>query len=316
MSVASALGWSLPELQSRADALLPGQYQSQQGLPNPRSMGSAPLQYDANQRVAWDQIWTHYCDLALAGGPPHRGSLLEAPTITEVEYEPAGYHLVCGELIRGITLAAKLAAQPGSAPGWLAVTCADEPMAAWMHRAVMAENVFVRRRGNAIEVPAAPTFRLAKEVKNVVVALAKTSHYWSYHLNAEEKTRAAAVLQASEASLIEPVARPEALDDAEFYRTSVAETARQWHQATGLETRAGSALGWIGVRLRDEITAAWFVRHAIASDLLARREEEYVYLPVPSRQATPTIKRVTERWLQLVQYDRESRASSLPSPMA
>jgi hypothetical protein len=242
--------------------------------------------------------------------------LLEAPTVAEVEYEPAGYHLVCGELLRGIAMAAKLAAQPGSAPGWLVVACTDEPMAAWMLRAVMAENVFVRRRGNAIEVPAAPTFRLAKEVKNVVVALAKTSHYWSYHLNAEEKTRASAVLQASEASLIEPVARPEALADAEFYQTRAAETARQWQQVTGLETRAGCALGWIGVQLRDEITAAWFVRHAIASDLLARREEACVYLPVPSRDATAALAIVSERWIRLVHYDRESGASSLLSPMA
>jgi len=39
-------------------------------------MGSAPMRYADDGRVAWDQMWTDFCDLALAGGPPHRDSVL------------------------------------------------------------------------------------------------------------------------------------------------------------------------------------------------------------------------------------------------
>jgi len=30
---------------------------------------AAPLQRDAEGRVAWDQMWQGFCELALAGGP-------------------------------------------------------------------------------------------------------------------------------------------------------------------------------------------------------------------------------------------------------
>ncbi len=39
----------------------------------PVSMGSAGLKFASDGRVAWDEMWGLFCDLALAGGPPHRG---------------------------------------------------------------------------------------------------------------------------------------------------------------------------------------------------------------------------------------------------
>ncbi len=145
-------------LEARVHSLLPPLYQGCFDNVKPRSMGSAALKYGADSRVAWDQIWTHYCDLALAGGPPHRGTLLEAPTPSEVDSEPAGYQLVCDEIVRGIRLTTGMAAVTGAEKGWIAVRCQSEGMAAWLLRAVMAENVFVRRSGDELLAPVVGIF--------------------------------------------------------------------------------------------------------------------------------------------------------------
>jgi sirohydrochlorin cobaltochelatase len=62
--------------------------------------------------------------------------------------------------------------------------CLDEEMALWMLRAIVVENVTVRREDRVLWFPAGPTFRLEKEIKNVVTVVAKTTHYWQEHLAA------------------------------------------------------------------------------------------------------------------------------------
>jgi len=43
-----------------------------------------------------------------------------------------------------------------------------------MLRAITMENVAVRLEGRALDLPAAPVFRIDKEIKNVVTVVAKT----------------------------------------------------------------------------------------------------------------------------------------------
>jgi sirohydrochlorin cobaltochelatase len=57
-------------------------------------------------------------------------------------------------------------------------------MARWLLRAIAEENVSIRREGTVLFLPAGPTFRLDKEIKNVVTVIAKTHHYWREHLDA------------------------------------------------------------------------------------------------------------------------------------
>ena len=121
-----------------------------------------------------------------------------APTPDEVEGEPAGYQLVYEEIIRGIHLTTGLVGSLAPEPGWVTVQCHDETMAAWLLRAVMAENVFTRQSREMLWVPAGPRFRLVKEIKNVVVALAKTCHYWKDHLSATDRAAAASLFGAAE----------------------------------------------------------------------------------------------------------------------
>jgi sirohydrochlorin cobaltochelatase len=55
-------------------------------------------------------------------------------------------------------------------------------MAIWLLRAIIVENVSVRREDRTLLLPAGPQFRLDGEIKNVVTAVAKTYHYWKEHI--------------------------------------------------------------------------------------------------------------------------------------
>ena len=67
----------LAELERRLTLILPEEYQDSYEDVQPVSMGSAGLKYDNDGNVAWDEMWATFCDLAMAGGPPHKGMLLE-----------------------------------------------------------------------------------------------------------------------------------------------------------------------------------------------------------------------------------------------
>ena len=59
--------------------------------------------------------------------------------------------------------------------------CENEEMALWLLRAILVENVSVRREGRTLFLPVGPAFRIDEEIKNVVTAVAKTHHYWAEH---------------------------------------------------------------------------------------------------------------------------------------
>ncbi len=174
--------YELEELKRRIDALLPSEYQGRYEEVSPRSMGSAGLKYDSEGKVAWDEIWTSFCDLALAGGPPHRGSLLEAVTSEEALAEPEQYQAVVAEIERGIRLVTSLPVIASRIPGWIGVRCESEEMAVWLMRAIIVENIMVRREADVLYLPAGPKFTVKREIKNVITAVAKTVHYWKAHL--------------------------------------------------------------------------------------------------------------------------------------
>jgi sirohydrochlorin cobaltochelatase len=126
-------------------------------------------------------MWTQFCDLALAGGPRHRDTLLEPAAGNEVQAAPARYSQVVAELERGLRLVTGLDTVRSSAPGWVGIRCDSEWMARWLLSAVAVENISVRREGTDLFLPAAPSFRLDQEIKSVVTVVAKTHHYWLEH---------------------------------------------------------------------------------------------------------------------------------------
>jgi urease accessory protein len=161
--------------------MLPPRYQSDAEV-STAPMGAADLVYDQDGNVAWDAIWQGFCDLALAGGPPHRGTLLEPINPNSAAADPEGYQRVVSEIERGISLITNLPIVRSSSPGWVGMECTSEDMAIWLLRAIVVENVSVRREGCVLYFPAGPDFRLEGEIKNVVTVVAKTHHYWQEHV--------------------------------------------------------------------------------------------------------------------------------------
>jgi hypothetical protein len=145
-------------------------------------MGTAPMRYTENGQVAWDEMWTDFCDLALAGGPPHRDTLLEPVPPDEVTADMESYERVVSEIERGWRLVTGLPTVRSEKLGWVGLQCNDEEMALWILRAIVVENVCVRREGTILYLPAGPGFRLDKEIKNVITVVAKTHHYWTEHM--------------------------------------------------------------------------------------------------------------------------------------
>jgi len=165
---------------------LPSEYVEKLDSVSPRSMGSAVIAPDKTGMVPWDKIWTSFCDLAMAGGPPHRGKLLEPVCIEEIRSQLDAYAAVEREIRRGIGLASGLQTVDSPYLGWVAVECQSEEMAAWLLRAILVENISVRREKSRLYLPAGPNYRVEKEIKNVITAVAKTVHYWQAHLRSRQ----------------------------------------------------------------------------------------------------------------------------------
>jgi sirohydrochlorin cobaltochelatase len=169
---------------STLEVLLPPRYQGAVQV-SAAPMRAADLVYDAAGNVAWDEIWGDFCDLALAGGPAHRGTLLEPVDPQEVAADPTGYQRVLAELERGIHLITGLSVIAHQYPGWIGLQCTDAAMALWLLRAIVVENVSVRREDQVLYFPVGPNFRLAYEIKNIITVIAKTHHYWTEHLQSQ-----------------------------------------------------------------------------------------------------------------------------------
>ena len=162
--------------------ILPPRYRNGKAVSS-APMGTAPMRYTDEGQVAWDQMWTDFCELALAGGPPHRDTLLEPVAPEEVRADQDGYERVVSEIERGLRLVTGLSTVRSKNAGWVGLNCKDEQAALWLLRAIVVENICVRREGTVLYLPAGPAFRLEKEIKNVVTVVAKTYHYWTEHCN-------------------------------------------------------------------------------------------------------------------------------------
>jgi hypothetical protein len=148
-------------------------------------MASAPMKFNDDGSVAWGEMWDSFCVLAKEGGPAHRATLLKAEENSDVN--SPSYQTAQQEIIRGVYLVSGLRAYPDK-PGWIAINCTSEGMAAWLAEAGAQENVQVHNEGNRLLVPCGEKFGLKGEIKNVVTVVAKTTHYWADHIPDEVKT--------------------------------------------------------------------------------------------------------------------------------
>ena len=270
---------ALEALKLRLRTILPEEYQDLDKEVKPVSMGSAGLKFAPDGQVAWNEIWGSFCDLAMAGGPPHKGTLLEPGSLSEIHAAPDRYGEVVDEICRGATLTTDLAVEPAPDLGWVRVECHTGAMAGWLLRAIVMENVAVRREGGMIDLPAAPGYRLEKEIKNVITVIAKTCHYWLGHMP-EDQRRAIGDLfnvMATESPLIEPDLSSA---DAAKSRDLASRLAERIHRATGLQPSPKRYPGWLGVECPSVGFAVWMMRALVASNVLARREDTVLFVPV------------------------------------
>ncbi|MDE1176524.1 MAG: hypothetical protein PW789_07940 [Edaphobacter sp.] len=267
--------------EARLKVLLPEEYRESYEDVQPVSMGSAGLKYGSDGRVAWDEIWGSFCDLAMAGGPPHKGTLLEPATKAEIGPDAARYRQVVQELCRGVGMVTGLAAEPSLISGWIHVDCPSATMAGWLARAINMENVSAHCQGMVLHLPAGPAYRVEKEIKNVITSIAKTAHYWLQHTSAEQHRAVAELFEImeEESPLIQAPFSPHDTRGAAFeaLRGRVAE---EIHAATGLPATGCDYHGWLGVNCGEVRSAIRLMRAMVVSNVLCRREGTSIYLPV------------------------------------
>src|SRR5262249_46019320 len=152
-----------------------------------------------------------------------------------IDAQPDKYREVVEEICRGVQMVTGLEVQASPVRGWVRVACLTQGMAGWLLRAITMENVAVRADALAVDVPAAPHFRLDKEIKNVVTVVAKTTHYWLKHTSRPHQDAIARLFEtlSEESVLVVPATSSDhvALDEYQFAVTRAAEAIRD---ATGL----------------------------------------------------------------------------------
>ena len=302
----------LETLDARIKILLPEEYRDSYEAVQPVSMGSAGLKYDADGQVAWDQMWGSFCDLAMAGGPPHKGMLLEPGTESEIDADYGRYDEVVEEICRGIRLVTGLRSYMSPTPGWVCVTCLGDGMAGWLLRAIVMENVAARCRGAVLELPAAPHFRLEKEIKNVVTVIAKTCHYWLGHIPREQQQAIAElfVTMAGESPLIEPqFSSPGAAGNGIGPSDGLAGLILR---DTGLRASEHHYDGWLGLECLTVRSAVWMMRALVATNVLSRREGTVLFVPLNT--ATDPRGTIVARAVQQIHRCASVRGYCAPIP--
>lgn len=282
MTMSSDDGNALETLEARLRAILPEEYQDCYENVQPVSMGSAGLKYGSDGQVAWNEMWASFCDLAMAGGPPHKGTLLEPARRSEIDAQPDRYAQVIEEVCRGIVMVTDLAARESSISGWVRVPCFSEAMAGWLARAIVMENVAARCEGMMLDLPAAPHFRLEKEIKNVVTVSAKTCHYWIGHIPRAQKRAIADLFakMAEESPLVVPAVASDDDGRAESLRIASASMGETIQRNTGLSLSSHRYAGWLGVECASVHAAIWMMRALVVSNILSRREGTVLFVPV------------------------------------
>ena len=147
-------------------------------------MAAAPMKYQPDGSVDWGDMWDSFCMLAREGGPPHRGTMLQAQV--DADTASVDYRFAVEEICRGIGAVSGLQAVPAG-PGWIAVECRSAGMARWLADSIEAENVAARAWQMRLLLPVGDYFTLKGEIKNVVTAVAKTTHFWGEHVPSEVK---------------------------------------------------------------------------------------------------------------------------------
>jgi sirohydrochlorin cobaltochelatase len=133
-----------------------------------------------------------------------------------------------------------------------------------------------------------------KEIKNVVTVVAKTCHYWTGHMWRAQKREIAELFakMADASPLVEPALTSAGArdDSADSNNELSARMAGTIHETTGLTRSRHRYAGWLGLDCTSVGTAIWMMRALVASNILSRREEKTLFVPVnPATDVTGDI---------------------------
>ena len=145
-------------------------------------------------------------------------------------------------------MVAGLYAEQSWLPGWVEVECINRTTAGWLVRAINIENVSAHAVGTVLRLPAGPRYRIEKEIKNVITAIAKTSHYWSGHTSPAQHRAVADLFEImeSESALIEmPLSSRDTHASFRDLRDKVC--GIRFYSLTGLEPTGREYHAWLGV---------------------------------------------------------------------
>lgn len=148
-------------------------------------MPAAKIKYNEKGEIAWDSMWGSFCDLAIEGGPPHRG---KDSSITEKDINKHSdtNEEVVSELKRGLSLLTENEIVLGE-KGWVKVLLNNKNMAKWFATIINSENVIAKVEENYLLLPCSDNFSITNEVKSVLTVFGKAKHYWNEHRTAIEK---------------------------------------------------------------------------------------------------------------------------------
>src|SRR2546430_13239319 len=85
-------------------------------------MAAAPFVWRADGRPDWRAMWTSFCELALFGGPPHRGAEQALRGSETAGADATSDTETIAEIRRGIQETTGLDSET-VAPGWIAIAC-------------------------------------------------------------------------------------------------------------------------------------------------------------------------------------------------
>ena len=205
------------------------------------------------------------------------------------------------EVGRGIVMLTGFPLEPHSAPGWIRIHCGRAATAGWLARAITMENVAVRVQGALLDLPVDPGYRIEKEVKNVITVIAKTFHYWSGHTSPRQQRIIGNLFAALEVET--PLLQPEyakGSDSSDSYQ-SITETIRKHTGLCAIEKRYQ---GWLGLSCTDVQSAILMMRALVASNVLARRQDTTLFVPInpesdPNGDQVTRSVRLVHHWMKL-----------------
>ena len=154
-------------------------------------------------------------------------------------------------------------------------------MAGWLLRAIAIENVAVQGRRPLSRVCRRHrSYRVEKEIKNVVTVTAKSCHYWQEHMLWTQQLAIGRLFEAlaEESPLVVPDLSQE--KQADGPHTSVDRLVETIRRDTGLSRSMHRYRGWLGVDCPTVLAAVWMMRLMIASNVLSRREGTTLFVPV------------------------------------